>query len=149
MWRVTKKDLGLPKPIFNYSDQIEMNPIERKIYDAIVSKIRHYSKKDYLKNIETVNKLIRARVIRLRQTCSYVVNLLTAFPPDLRNIKEDLISDNDIKELIMSYDENEVPAKINKLKFILKGLLNKNKKVLVWSTHLKTIEKIKKEKTRK
>ena len=84
-------------------------------------------------------------MIRLRQTCSYVKNLITAIPPDLRKGDENLLNDQDLQNLIAKYDLNEKPAKIQYLKNICQTLINKNEKVLIWSTHLKTIDLILKE----
>ena len=143
--RVTKKELNLSKPNFNKPHLIKMNPIENKIHQAIITKIKYYSKTDYQKNIDLIKKVRRARVIRLRQTCSYVKNLITAIPEDLKRGDEKLIDDQDIKSLISSYDLKEKPAKLSKLKSIVNDLLNNNKKALIWSTHLKTIDLIKRE----
>ena len=84
--RVTKKELKLSKPNFLKPYPIKMNPIEKKIHDAITTKIKYYAKNDYLKNIDLIKKIQRARIIRLRQTCSYVKNLITAIPPDLSKV---------------------------------------------------------------
>jgi len=143
--RVTKKELKLSKPNFIKPYLIKMNPIENKIHQAIITKIKFFSKTDYQKNIEIINKIHRARIIRLRQTCSYVKNLITAIPVDLRNTDENFIKDEDLKSLISTYDLNEKPAKLFKLKSIVNDLVNNGKKVLIWSTHLKTIDLIKKE----
>jgi len=145
--RVTKKELKLSKPNFLKPYRIKMNPIENKIHQAIITKIKYFSKTDYQKNIELIRKLHRARIIRLRQTCSYVKNLISAIPDDLRNADENFIKDEDLKTLISTYDLNEKPAKLFKVQSIVKDLLNNNKKSLIWSTHLKSIELIKKELT--
>ena len=143
--RVTKKELGLSNPNFQKPYLIKMNPIEKKIHDAIITKIKFYSKKDYLKNIDLIQKIQRARMIRLRQTCSYVRNLITAIPSELRKGDENLLNDEDLLSLIANYDLNEKPAKIIKLKKITKDLIQNNEKVLIWATHLKTIDLIERE----
>ena len=143
--RVTKKQLGLSKPNFIKPYLVKMNPIEDKIHKAIITKIKFYSKSDYLKNIELIKKIQRARMIRLRQTCSYVKNLITAIPPDLRSGDENLLDDQNLQNLIAKYDLNEKPAKIEHLKKICQSLIKKNEKILIWSTHLKTINLIYKE----
>ena len=143
--RVTKKQLGLSKPNFIKPYLVKMNPIEDKIHKAIITKIKFYTKFDYLKNIELIKKIQRARMIRLRQTCSYVKNLITAIPPDLRKGDENLLNDQDLQNLIAKYDLNEKPAKIEFHKNICQKLIKKKEKVLIWSTHLKTIDLILKE----
>ena len=145
LYWVTKKQLGLSKPNFIKPYLVKMNPIEDKIHKAIITKIKFYSKSDYLKNIELIKKIQRARMIRLRQTCSYVKNLITAIPPDLRSGDENLLDDQNLQNLIAKYDLNEKPAKIEHLKKICQSLIKKNEKILIWSTHLKTINLIYKE----
>ena len=144
--RVTKKELNLSKPNLHKPILIKMNPIEKEIHYAIISKIKYYSKKDYQKNIDLIRKIHKARVVRLRQVCSYVKNLITAIPEEetIRG-EENLLADTNLQNLIATYDQKEKPAKLIKLKSMVKDLVNKNKKVLIWSTHLKTIDLIKKE----
>ena len=55
------------------------------------------------------------------------------------------MGDHDIKNLIASYDLNEKPAKIFKLKELCKEFINNGEKALIWSTHLKTIDLIERE----
>ena len=143
--RVTKKNLNLSKPNFNEPILIKMNPIEFEIHQAIITKIKHYANNDYLKNIDLMKKICKARAIRLRQVCSYVKNLVTAIPDEIIAGDENLISDKNIKNLIATYDDNEKPAKLLKLKEIVKDLVNNNKKVLIWSTHRKTVDLIRSE----
>ena len=124
-----------------------MNPIEDKIHQAIITKIRFFSKKDYLKkkNLNLIRSIQKARMIRLRQTCSYVRNLITAIPEDIKQGDENLLEGVDLQSLISTYDLKEKPAKLLKLKSIVINLIKNNKKVIIWSTFLKTIELIKKE----
>ena len=143
--RVTKKDLKLSKPNFNPPILIKMNPIEKRIYDIITSKMQNLSLEEFKEKIDLLKQILRARTIRLRQTCSYVRNLLTVLPRELKDGDENLAGSEDILNLIASYDKKEKPAKIYHLKSLILPLVKKNKKILVWSTHLKTIELIKNE----
>ena len=140
--RVTKQELNLSKPVFNNPILIGMNPIEKKIYDAIVTKIKYYGRKNFFDNIDLIQKICRARIIRLKQTSSYVKNLMSAFPEEIVDDDENLLDDKNIKSLIANYDELEKPAKLIHLVSMVKSLAAQNKKVLIWSTHLLTIELI-------
>ena len=140
--RVTKKELNLSTPNFNKPILVEMNPIEKKIYEAIQSRISHYGRESFLDNIEFVQKICRARIIRLKQAASYIKNLDTTLDEDFLDQDEKILKDNDIKGLIASYDKLEKPAKLSKLISMVKDLKKQNKKVLIWSTHLKTIDLI-------
>ena len=53
---------------------------------------------------------------------------------------ENLVDDIDLQKLIRTYDENEKPAKLLKLKHLVKELVSNKKKVLIWSTHRATID---------
>ena len=139
--RVTKKELNLSKPIFNKPTIINMNPIEDKIYNAIITKIKFYPIEQYHSNIDVIKKIRKARIVRLRQCCSYIKNLNTVFPEE-KNFKDNLFSDSEIAKLITNYDKYEKPAKLTKLKAMVLDLVNADKKVLIWSTHLKTIDLI-------
>jgi hypothetical protein len=140
--RVTKKDLKLSKQNFIKPLLIKMNPIENEIHQAILTRIRYFKKKDYLKNIELMESIHKARVIRLMQACSYVKALIKAIPAEynIENENENLVDDIDIQKLIRTYDENEKPAKLLKLKHLVKELVSNKKKVLIWSTHRATID---------
>ncbi len=140
--RVTKNDLNLSQQVFNKPKLIQMNPIEKKIYDAIITKIKNYPLKQYHQNIELIKKIRRARVLRLRQNCSYVKNLLTAIPNEVKEGDENLTEG--IANLISSYDEKEIPAKIEYLIGYILPIIKEKKKILIWSSHLKTIDLIKK-----
>lgn len=143
--RITKNDLNLSKQKFNRPISIEMNPVEKKIYDAIVTKIKDYGREAFFKNADLIEQICKARIIRLKQTASYVKNLNTVLDENvLSESNEDLISD-DISQLIAKYDQLEKPAKLNLLIDMVLKLKKNNKKVLIWSTHLKTVELIHKE----
>jgi len=149
--RVTKKDLNLSKPNFNNPLFIKMHPIEQKIYDAIVSRIKNFDDESYIQNIEFIQKMRKAKIIRLMQACSYIKNFNISLTDsdliegtDFSDVdqNEDII-DYDLKELISKYDSLEKPAKLSQLKVMVKDLSNQNKKVLIWSNHLRTIDLIK------
>jgi len=138
-YRVRKSELGLIPPVFHSPYVIKMNKYEKKIYEAIVEKIRFYSKQDYLKNIELIMKLRRGRIIRLRQCVSYIKLLLTA----IENYDEDLIEDkSNLKSIISNYDNLETPAKLEYLRKFVARLQEKNLKVVIWAHFIKTLELI-------
>lgn len=138
-YRVRKSELGLMAPVFHPPHVVTMNKYERLIYDAIIKKIRTYSKEDYLKNIDLVNRLRRGRIIRLRQCVSYIKLLSTA----VEDYKEDLLGgEKDLRSLIINYDRLEVPSKIQHLKEMAINLLDQNQKVLIWANFIGTLKLI-------
>jgi SNF2 family DNA or RNA helicase len=138
-YRVRKSDLGLIPPVFHQPYVIAMNRYEHQVYRAIENKIIDYTKQDYLKNIELVQRLRRGRIIRLRQCASYVRLLLTA----LDGYEEDLIEhESNIAKMIYEYDNLEVPAKLQFLVGLVKDLRSKKQKVVIWGNFIGTLKLI-------
>ncbi len=142
--RITKKDLNLSKQNFLNPVLIKMNPIENDIHQAILTRIRYFEKNNFIKNIEFMQNIHKARTIRLMQACSYVKPLLNAIPAEynIPKEKENLLTDIDLRKMIETYDEKEKPAKLLKLKSLLKNLILNKKKVLIWTTHIGSMKLI-------
>ena len=127
-------------PKFHDAIKIQMNANERRLYDAIVTKIRNYPKDDYVKNIELVKKLRRGRIIRLRQCVSYSRLLNTV----IDSYDEDLISDEaDLSNIIRNYDKKETPAKIEYLSKMVRKFNQSRQKVVIWANFIDTLKLIK------
>lgn len=135
-YRVRKKELGLSKQNFITLADIEMNKYERLVYSAIYTKIKEYSKKDYLNNIQLVNNLGRGRMIRLRQSLSFIGLLKNAIKDYDEVIYEDAI---DLQQIIENYQELELPGKFERLFEYVGKLQKEGKKVVIWSNFIKTI----------
>jgi SNF2 family DNA or RNA helicase len=137
-YRVRKKDLCLLEQVFHSPISIDMNYHERILYNAIFSKIRDISKFDINRNIATLLKLRKSRIIRLRQLTSYAGLLSSIFDETYNDIK---IND-DLKKIILEYDKLECPAKIKALIELIKRIQKNEKKILVWSNFISSIELI-------
>lgn len=140
-YRVRKIDLNLKPPNFFEPELITMDKYEKNIYDAIYKRIKDYSKEEYFKNIEFVNKLGKGRIMRLRQAVSYPKLLNTAVEDYAENLFEDL---TDLKNIIRRYDSLEVPSKIRFLIKKVKKILKEKNKVVIWSNFIETIKLIEK-----
>lgn len=140
-YRVRKNDLGLAAQIFKDPEIIVMNPHERKIYDAIYNKIKHYAIDDYLKNIDLVEKLRRGRMVRLRQCLSFSYLLSTV----IEKYNESLISyDSELEYIIYNYDKIEMPGKLVRLLELICNFQKRQEKVVIWSNFIGTINLIEK-----
>src|SRR3989338_6981440 len=139
-YRVRKKDLGLTKPKFHDPIILSMNKYEKTIYDAIEKQIRAYSMDDYLLNIDFVNKLKRGRIIRMRQTVSYLPLLNKAIESYDENIFKNL---KDLRYIVRDYDKLEVQAKVDFLTKKVKELKADKQKIVIWTNFVGTIEKLK------
>ncbi len=139
IYRVRKKDLGLIPALFHPPILVSMNKYERILYEAIVKKIRNYSKDDYLKNIDLVTRLMRGRIIRLRQCVSYSKLLKTSIDDYEENI---FFNENDLASIIANYDRLEKPAKLLRLLKMVKQFQTKKQKVVIWSSFRDTLKLI-------
>lgn len=141
-YRVRKSDLGLLPANFHEPILVKMNRYENLLYDGIVKRIRNYAKEDYLKNIDLVQRLLRGRIIRLRQCSSYAKLMMTAIDNYDENL---LVDEKDLESLIVSYDKLEKPAKLVKLIDMVQGLKKSNQKVVIWSNFRESLRLIKRE----
>ena len=140
-YRVRKKDLGLKAANYHAPIMLTMNKHEQIIYSAIENKIRNYAMDDYLKNIDFIDKLKRGRMIRLRQSVSYV-NLLQHV---IDNYDEEMFDkEKDLRYIISHYDKLELPAKFEYLTKKIRELQAKKEKVVIWTNFVGTIKKLEK-----
>ena len=144
-YRVRKIDLGLTPPFFHEPILVKMNKYEGLLYEAIVKKIRNYSKEDYIKNIDLVQRLTRGRIIRLRQCISYSKLMNTAIDDYDENL---LLDEKNLASLIANYDKLEKPAKLIKLVEMVAGFQKAKQKVVIWSNFRETLKLIKRELTK-
>lgn len=138
-YRVRKSDLNLKPQNFLAPIIVKMQAHEKTIYNAIFNRIKDYSKEDYLKNYDLVNKLGKGRIIRLRQCISYPKLLTSAIDEYNEKLLKDL---TDIKYLITNYDTLEIPGKILELIKVVKNLRKKKLKVVIWSNFIGSINLI-------
>ncbi|MBF4988802.1 DEAD/DEAH box helicase [Methylophilus sp. 14] len=144
--RIKKDDLQLP-PVTENNVFVNMNPIQRQLYDQIESKyIKSFKKDSSATFMDMVNK---AKLIRLRQASSNP--LLLAKPligaleendlngdidPNTRYTKnnEIFIDDAEFLRNILNYYTLETPVKFQKTLEILLGKIIPNKeKCIVWT----------------
>ena len=122
-----------------------MKPSQRKIYD--------YIEKQYISDIaggrdqRLKSELVKARLIRLMQAATNPALLrqpISDFAAiegvDFSNIKDD----SDMLREILKYSENEIPAKYEKARDIIKGIIDDGGKVIVWACYIKNIEMLSK-----
>ena len=140
-YRVRKTDLGLKPPIFHDPIVIPMGTVEGAIYEAIQTRIRSYQIEDQYQDLEVLDRLKRARIIRLRQCVSYAKLVGSALSDD----NEDLVADDiGLARLIRKYDELELPAKLKYLIDMVQRYNSTGLKLLVWTNFVGTIEKMEK-----
>jgi len=139
-YRVRKDDLGLAPQDFQPPTLISMNTHERRVYDAIVTKIRNVAIGDDFQEFELLTRLRRGRMMRLRQCLSYTKLLGTA----VFEYNEDLVGDDlTLRDTIRHYDELEQPAKLEKAVEVVGQLRREGQKVVVWSNFIETLKLLK------
>jgi SNF2 family DNA or RNA helicase len=138
-YRVRKSDLRLAEQHFHPPVLVEMGPHEKRIYDAILDRIRALSIDDYLRDIDLLVRLRRGRMTRLRQTVSYAKLLASAVVEYNENLIEHNLS---LADVIRHYDNLEVPGKVKALVTLVSELRTRGEKVLVWSNFIGTLKLI-------
>ena len=137
-YRVRKKDLGL-KPQYFEKITVKMNHYESIVYNAIFHRLLNLSRDEYEKNISLHESIAKGRMMRLRQSLSYTKLLSTS----IEGYTEKFFSDDfDLTNIIYNYANVELPAKTDALRNIIKELLNRNEKVVIWSNFLGVIQLI-------
>jgi SNF2 family DNA or RNA helicase len=139
---VRKRELGQKPQVFIDPIKVEMKENERRLYNAILGKIRQCeSEEQYLKDASSdlVTNLRKGRMMRLRQVLSYPKLLLTA----IDNYSENILRDReDLEVLIQTYDQIEQPGKIDSLLSLVKKFNERSEKVVIWANFIGTINLI-------
>ncbi len=138
-YRIHKSELKLKKPKF-HTLKIKMRPYQQAIYDALSIKVLSEIVKAPEERIK-LRQWRRSRMIRLLQVASNPT-LLTKESIEFKIPSIDATG-LPIDNLIDRYPEFETPSKIEAVIELTKNLLDRNKKVLIWSTfvhNIKTLE---------
>ena len=140
-YRVRKSDLHLSDPVFLTPIQIEMNPIEREIYECIEQRIGELENNTTDLDLETIIRLKKGRQIRRCQAVSYSALLFSV----IAGYTEVLIDpENDpLSGKISNYDKIEIPAKMQRLLLEVQHLYSHGEKVVIWANFVKTLHRIK------
>ena len=138
-YRVRKEDLGLAPQQFHEPTLVQMKEHERFVYDSIVGRIQAATPEDYFRDLDTVMRLRRGRMMRLRQCLSYTTLLGTA----IADYEEDLLGAQiSVADIVRHYDDLETPGKLDVLSELVRKLWSEGEKIVVWSNFVRTLEKI-------
>jgi len=139
-FRITKTQLGLPKPRF-FLQKYKLAPLQSLIYRGVA--IRFLSELDISnKDKQVLREIRRARSIRLLQIASN--------PSLLRTKCEDFLvppfdsKGMDISDIINDYPTLEIPSKILKVVELVENLVQKKEKVIIWSMFVHNLFMLKK-----
>lgn len=147
--RIKKDDLKLP-PVSEKIISVEMNLLQREIYDFIESEYIPSFQKDSSATAKDV--LNRAKLIRLRQASTNPALLfkplqssLEEFDPDYKITQDvdEYIDDSEFIERIKNYSQLETPEKFTKiLQLINSDILPENEKVIIWTIFVQNAEEL-------
>lgn len=135
-WRVTKKQLNLPKIEFK-TIHCPLSPLQSRIYEGIA--IRFLSElKEEPRNKDILREWRRSRAIRLLQVASN--------PALLRQQCEEFslppmeLGQFSLKQGIEYYGHYEVPNKIIIIEKLIKEICDKGNKVIVWTSFIHNLK---------
>lgn len=138
-FRIKKSDLSLP-PIEFKRISIPMNPIQNQIYRAIATKFLSQIVSDREDRVQ-VRELRKAKIIRLLQVASNPT-LLAKSSEEFR-VPPMKLKEQNIRNLVRRYPDIEVPSKFEKLSEIVKNLVSKGEKVIIWTYFVHNINMLK------
>lgn len=142
--RIKKSDLGIPAPTIHPPIVIPMGDVQRKIYDYIEQK--------YIVDIagsrdqRFQNELVQARLIRLMQAATNPALLqqpLSDFAASEGFRFEDIPEDSAMLSEIAHYSDTEIPSKYVAVRDLVRDIIARGEKVIVWACYIKNIELLK------
>lgn len=140
--RIRKSDLGIPNPIDNPPLSVKMGTIQREIYDFIEKKYMPFIMSTDNQGVDFKNLLVKARLIRLMQVATNPELLrkpLDEFYSEQGLPNEAFIDDSNILNKILLYRTIEVPQKFIKVGEVVKELIERGEKVIIWTTFIQNI----------
>lgn len=144
--RIKKSDLDIPPATIHPPIRVAMGNIQQRIYDFIEKKYVDSMLSDGPVDTSTRFKavLAQARMIRLIQAASNPAMLripLQEFIDDEDCLQEafQAIDDSDVMKSILEYENAEIPTKYIATENLVREIIDKGGKVVIWATFIHTI----------
>lgn len=140
--RIRKKDLdNMPIPIEHSPILIQQSDNQKIIYDFIFRRFAHEI--DDYKLLDIKKSLMKAKLIRLMQAASNPALLSKPINEYMFNegILDEEIDNGNVMNLIKHYYETEVPPKFVACMSKIIEILERNEKVVVWTTFVENLNK--------
>lgn len=140
--RIKKSNLGLPQPINKHPIMVDMGEIQSEIYSFIE---RNYMDYFQSQNAQTSfqSLLVRARLVRLMQAStnpSLLRKPLDDYYDDQGYTDNIFIDDTEVINKILEYQKIETPPKFIEATEIIKQIIERGEKVVVWMTFVQNIK---------
>jgi SNF2 family DNA or RNA helicase len=142
--RIKKKDLKLPDAIENDPIIVPMGTAQREIYEFIEHTYIDYFQEQN-PSVDFKGSLIKARLIRLMQVATNPALLQKPIDEYYREqgVADELfVDDSEIIEKIMKYHEIETPPKFIVIMNLIKQLIDKGERVIVWGIFIQDIKEL-------
>ncbi|MGB8647649.1 MAG: DEAD/DEAH box helicase [Anaerolineae bacterium] len=142
--RIKKSHLDLPPAVNLAPIYVGMGPIQREIYEFIENKYLSYFVENE-KTLALTSVLAKARFIRLMQAATNPNLLrqpLEGFFQEQGLGDELYIDDTEIIKKIFRYKRMEVPQKFVVVRNLIRDLLAKDEKVVVWGTFIENAKQL-------
>jgi len=139
--RIRKSDLGLPVPIENEPVVVKMGNHQAEIYNYIENKYMDFFRA-HMGSSNLNSMFSKARLVRLMQASTNPALLkkpIDLYFQELGIGNETFIDDSDIIDKILKYETLEIPQKFLAAGELVKSLIEKNSKVVVWSIFIQNI----------
>lgn len=144
--RIRKSDLNLPLPIENEPIVVEMGEIQQEIYSYIEKDYMNYFMGNSSNSASVKSILARARLIRLMQASTNPGMLrkpLDEYFMGQGYSNELFIDDSEIFNKILDYSKLETPNKFVITLDLIKKIIAKNEKVIIWTIFIQNILELK------
>lgn len=144
--RIKKSDLDIPPATIHPPIRVPMGNIQQRIYDFIEKKYIDAMLSDGSVDISTRFKamLAQARMIRLIQAASNPAMLRAPLQEfvDAEDCPQEVfqaIDDSDVMKSILEYENAEIPTKYIATEKLVRRIVDKGEKVVIWAIFIHTI----------
>ena len=143
--RIRKDDLHLPDATENAPIIVPMKDSQRRIYDFVEQRFVEEANRETSES-ELHNVLVKAKMIRLQQVATNPALLSSPLSAFSTEYGEDLSSveaeDASIMRDIMRFYDENVPAKYEECLKLVRQIIERGEKVIVWVIFIKNIESL-------
>lgn len=147
--RIKKSDLNIPPATIHPPIRVPMGNIQQRIYDFVEKKYVDAMLSEGPVDVSTRFKsvLAQARMIRLVQAASNPAMLripLQEFINDEDCPQEafQAIDDSDVMNSILEYEKTEIPTKYITTENLIRRIIDKGEKVVIWAMFIYTIHEL-------
>jgi SNF2 family DNA or RNA helicase len=129
--RISKKLLNLPEPTHHDPIYVEMDPIQKEIYDFI---LEDFIDDDDLSQVLLKLDLKKSKLIRLMQASTN--------PSILKSYVDKNFANSDISAKLRGYDDLSDNNKYSKTVNIVEDIIRRGEKVIIWTQYTYNLKRL-------